>query len=77
MNATKVMIQVEAGLIIGQAIDELTKTFSISSSEWEEAGAAKQMELLAQRNGAALGYAMLLMLQPNSINWVDTKWVWL
>lgn len=32
---------------------------------------------MADYNGRALGYAGLLMLQPNRVNWVRTEWIYL
>jgi hypothetical protein len=37
----------------------------------------KMGDVLAQFAGKAQGYAMLLMLQPDTVNWVRTEWIWL
>lgn len=75
----RVLIEVRAGIIPGQAIHELTKVFAITSDEWEKAGHVErgQSNLLAEVNGKAQGYAGLLMLQPDAFNWVKTEWLWL
>jgi hypothetical protein len=68
-------IDVVAGLLPGTPDEEFTRRWFITSTEWW-ADDAKQSELLAEVNGKAQGYAMLLMLQPDRLNWVQTSWVW-
>lgn len=75
MKAARVVVEVVAGLIPGQPMPEYTRRWGIDSEEWSDAG-EKQMELLAEVNGKAQGYAALLMLQPNRLNWVRTDWIW-
>ncbi len=79
MNATRILIEVTAGLIPGTPMAELTRRYSITDAEWSEAQAGGQQtvgDLLAETNGKAQGYAGLLMLQPNQINWVRTEWLY-
>lgn len=47
----------------------------MTSEEWHAEG-ADQSTLLAEVNGKAQGYAMLLTLQSDRLNWVRTDWVW-
>lgn len=76
-TSARVLIEVYAGLIPGTPEPEHTRRWGITSDEWHKRAAKEQMELLAFRNGQAQGYAMLLMLQPDTVNWVRTDWVWL
>jgi hypothetical protein len=84
-DTARVLLEVTAGLIPQRPEPELTRRWAITSAEWQEAGkatssdleAGRQSELLAERNGRALAYANLLMLQPDRINWVRTDWIWL
>jgi len=76
MQSTRVVIEVVAGVIPEQPEDELTRRYSITSEEWDAEG-ANQSQLLAEVNGKAAGYAGLLMLQPDRVNWVRTDWLWL
>lgn len=75
-ESARVIIEVVAGVIPQKPMPEHTKRWAITSREWEDAG-QDQMVLLAERNGQAQGYANLLMLQPQSLNWVRTDWIWL
>jgi hypothetical protein len=84
-ETARVLLEVVAGLIPERPEPELTRQWAITSREWEEAGkmsssdleAGRQSELLAERNGKALAYANLLMLQPDRVNWVKSTWIWL
>lgn len=75
-DSARVIIEVTAGVLPEHPEPEYTKRFAITSNEWEEAG-ERASHLLAERNGQAQGYAMLLMLQPNAVNWVRCDWLWL
>lgn len=79
MESARVIVEVVAGLIPGKDPEpEFTRRWAITSQEWQEAQANdKSGELLATVNGKAQGYAALLMLQPDRLNWVRTDWVWL
>lgn len=72
----RVIIEVLAGLIPGTPDPEFTKRYAITSQEWQDAG-ERQHQLLAEVNGKAQGYAALLMLQPERLNWVRVDWIWL
>ncbi|HEY5787672.1 MAG TPA: hypothetical protein VIT65_23150 [Microlunatus sp.] len=72
----RVLIEVVSGFLPGTPIPEMTKQWAVTSEEWD-GGSEKGFAILAQRNGQALGYAMLLMLSPDSTNWVRTDWIWL
>jgi hypothetical protein len=86
-ETARVLLEVTAGLIPNRPEPSLTRQYAITSREWTEAGAAAEAEttleaspqsiLLAERNGRALAYANLLMLQPDRVNWVRTDWIWL
>lgn len=75
MNSAKVIVEVQAGVIPGTPEPEYTRRWAMTSDEWEAAG-PKAGEELAMLNGKAQGYAMLLMLQPDRLNWVRTEWLW-
>lgn len=75
MDMARCIIEVQAGLIPGQAMPEMTRRYSVSSNQWAEAGEGAA-ELLAERVGQAQGYATLLMLSPQRVNWVRVDWIW-
>jgi hypothetical protein len=85
MEEARLVLEVTAGLIPGRPEPELSRRWGVSSDDWHEAGKAergdlepgRQSELLAERNGQALAYANLLMLQPDRVNWVRLDWLWL
>lgn len=74
-DSARVMIEVVAGVIPETPENEYTRRWAITSKEWEDA-AENASELLAKRNGEAQGYAALLMLQPDRLNWVRVDWIW-
>lgn len=77
VESARVIVEVVAGLIPGGTPDQaFTRRWALTSAEWEAAG-EKQSEALAELNGKAQGYAALLMLQPDRLNWVRTDWIWL
>jgi hypothetical protein len=77
MESARVVVEVVAGLLPGRDPEaEFTRQYAITSAEWNAEG-ADQSRLLAEVNGRAQGYAMLLMLQPDRLNWVRTDWFWL
>lgn len=72
--SSKVIIEVQAGLIPGKADPEMTRRWAITSEEWETAG-KEWPAMLAERVGQAQGYAALLA-QPQINNWVRLDWVY-
>lgn len=87
MESARVIIEVTAGVVPGHPEEEYGRRWAITTKEWEDAAASDQQawpsattgqgQMLAELNGRAQGYAALLMLQPNSLNWVRTDWLWL
>lgn len=79
MESTRVVVEVQAGVVPGTPEPEHTRRWVISSQRWYELESepGKQSEVLAELNGQAAGYAGLLMLQPDRFNWVRTEWLWL
>lgn len=75
MESARLLLEVSAGIIPETPEPELGRRWAITTAEWE--GSDDQATLLAERNGQAQGYAQLLMLQPDRVNWVRTDWVWL
>lgn len=77
-NASRCLVEVQAGIIPGTPDPIYKRTYAISSAEWEKADDSGQTaRLLAETNGLAQGYAAMLMLQPDRLNWVSTMWIWL
>jgi len=79
MESARVIVEVVAGLTPGQdPIPEYTRRWALTSQEWQTAkDNGAHSEALAVLNGKAMGYAGLLMLQPDRLNWVRTDWIWL
>lgn len=77
-SACRAHIEVFAGRTADEPVDRHTKRFVITSAEWQEAvRAGAEATLLAERQGEALGYAGLLMLQtPFVLGWVQVQWIW-
>jgi hypothetical protein len=74
----RLMVEVTAGLVPGQAMDEHRRVFALTEPQWSRAtDSGTQSEALADVNGRAQAYAGLLMLQPDRVNWVNTHWLWL
>lgn len=91
MDSAKAAIEVTAGLLPMQPINELTRRWWISSLEYEEARAKNNDpanrelgvggldflgQLMTDKQGPALAYAQLLMLQPDRYNFVRMDWIW-
>jgi hypothetical protein len=80
VESATMIIEVVAGIIPGKDPEpEFTKRWAITGKEWREAAdrPGGQGNLLAERNGQAQGYAAMLMLQPDRLNWVRVDWIWL
>lgn len=75
MESARIVIEVTAGLIPGQPNPAYTKQWVITSKEWNDV--TDHGILLATKNGTAQGYAGLLMLQPDTLNWVRIDWIYL
>lgn len=75
MESAKAVLEVVAGVIPERPEQELTRRWVITSKQWEDA--PDKAALLAEANGRGLGYAALLMLQPDRLNWVRADWLWL
>jgi hypothetical protein len=78
VESARVVVEVHAGVVPGTAEPEYTRRWALSSSAWQAAAdSGTQSEALAELNGKAQGYAGLLMLQPDRLNWVRTDWLWM
>ena len=78
VQSARVIVEVVAGVIPQTPDPEHTRRWALTSAEWEAALKADTTgEALAVLNGKAQGYAALLMLQPDRLNWVRTDWIWL
>jgi hypothetical protein len=70
MNPTKVIIEVTAGVMLDVPMPEYTKTFELTSEDFkDEDGVMKKYQ------EAAL--YMFHLWNPNHVNWVNNKWIWL
>jgi hypothetical protein len=74
-QTARVVIEVSAGALPERPEPELGRRFVLTSRQWDKA--EDQSAALAELNGQAQGYAGLLMLQPDRLNWVRTDWLWL
>lgn len=74
VESVRVVVEVAAGVIPQKPDPEFTRRYIITSAQWQEA--KDQAALLAEVNGQAQGYAGLLMMQPDRLNWVRTDWLW-
>lgn len=73
----RVILEVRAGILPGTPDPAYTRRWHIGSDAWSKAEEEGQTgRLLAESNGAMMGYAGLLMLQPDILNWVTTDWIW-
>jgi len=78
MNGIRVLVSVRAGVMPGVADETYTRAYELSGQRWEAAVEGGQHDvLLAELNGRAQGYAGLLMLSPEKVNWVQVEWMWM
>lgn len=81
VRSVRAVVEVVAGLLPGKDPDpQYTRRFPLFADDWVAAkatGDAAALDLLAETNGRAQGYAGLLMLQPQVLNWVRVDWVWM
>ena len=78
MTALRCYWQVTAGILLGEIDDKFTRSFSITSTEWNDRD--RQMELLLSRAHEAIAYATSLQIASASgrePNWVRTEFVWM
>jgi hypothetical protein len=78
--------EVTAGLIVGQAIPELSKTWQITNEYMESLPQELSQEEWKERfpdgtkfyqfQQAAYAYARSLS-NPSQVNWVKVEWIWL
>lgn len=74
----RLVVEVQAGVVPGHAEPQYSRWYVLTSQQWERAGVdGTTGEVLAELNGKAQGYAALLMLQPDRLNWVRTDWMWM
>lgn len=78
MNQAKLILEVTAGVMVERPDPEHTRQYALSSDDWHKATEnGGQAAALAELNGKATGYASLLMMQPDTVNWVRLDWIWL
>jgi hypothetical protein len=77
-ETARLVLEVTAGVIPGKPEPDLTRQYALTSSQWAQAGEdGIQLNILAELNGKAQGYAAALMLQPDRYNFVRVDWLWL
>jgi hypothetical protein len=76
-NTARVMLEVTAGVMDGQPLEEHTKRWYLSQVRWDVSDEAERAVEMSEIVGRALGYVQLLCLRPDILNWVDMKWRWL
>lgn len=69
-KSVKVVIEVMAGIIPGEPMDEYTRRWTLSREEFND------QNTYFQQLGWANIYALSLM-NPVELNWVKMEWVWL
>uniref|UniRef100_UPI003F49B3EE hypothetical protein n=1 Tax=Nonomuraea sp. CA-251285 TaxID=3240002 RepID=UPI003F49B3EE len=77
MDTARVIVEVVAGLLPGRPDAGHTRRWVLTSQQWDDlADDVARSAALAELNGRAQGYAGLLMLQPDRLNWVRLDWIW-
>jgi hypothetical protein len=86
VEAARVIIQVDAGLMPGEPEEKFSRRWVITTAEWEralredaisdEAHAQHAALLLMFRAAQADEYARLVR-DPARFNWVRTEWTWM
>jgi len=69
MSALKCSVSVTAGLVIGQPIPNLTRTWTFTQEDLDNP------PIYVDRTGSAMNYAMSLQ-NPQTVNWVRLEWIW-
>lgn len=77
-ESARLILEVTAGVVPGTVEPEHTRRYALTSAQWRQAEEdGSGAEVLADVAGRAQGYAGLLMLQPDRLNWVRVDWLWL
>lgn len=76
-EAARCIVVVRAGVLPGRPDPAYTRRYVITADQWSSVDGERQNQLLAETIGRATGYANLLMLQPERLNWVTSEWIWL
>lgn len=82
MEAGKLIIEVQAGLIPGQPMEEFTRRWGFTAREWDEMHsedkdvAKEALDAWDRVHGWAREYAARLQ-NPHTVNWVRMDWIWL
>lgn len=69
MHALKCSIHVTAGVITGEVIPKLTRSWEFTQKDLDNP------PTYIDQTGAAMNYAMSLQ-NPAKVNWVKLEWVW-
>lgn len=77
MSSARYAVEVMAGVIPGQPIDELTRRWFVSSEEWAREAKSGSHQVTDERSPwwKARDYAETLV-DPSRVNWVQIQWVW-
>jgi hypothetical protein len=85
-QSARVVVEVQAGVMPGEPEPHFTRSWAITTDEWEEAQArdaasddahAYYAELLLMARAAAADEYARLLRDPARFNWVRTEWLWL
>ena len=78
MQAAKALIEVQAGVIPGEPMPELTRRWSYNSEEFEKDKLVPQDQptIFSKRLKEAHDYAMGLS-NPAYVNWVRVDFIWI
>jgi hypothetical protein len=78
MEAARLLIEVRAGVIAGEAMPEYTRRWSWNSSDQDalEKGDPAARQRYIQMAGESREYAASLE-NPQMVNWVRRDWLWL
>jgi hypothetical protein len=76
--AAKALIEVCAGIIPGEAMDQFTKRWSYDTNDYELDLTVPQNKptIFSQQLAEAHDYAMGLS-NPKCVNWVRVDWIWI
>jgi hypothetical protein len=77
-EAARCAWEVTAGLIPGQPMNEYTRRWGMTASEWHGEDGKPTPQAVALFNAylvAAQEYARYLM-DPRGLNWVRMEWIW-
>jgi len=76
--AARILFEVTAGMIPGTPLPNLTRRFEIDDAQWDHAaamGVHASSYLISMTRDRAQTYAGVLMLSPETVQWVRTEYL--